>query len=264
MKQTRISIIISGISLSLLDSAVYAFVPIVANRLIGTPSRDSPRALFASKDSSPVAGETEAERLLRRARELRAEAEQAEQQVHDDLVKKKARKDAQTDELIDQLFFTAPANALVDRLRNKRVGLGTLEAVVDRLDEREVIALGGEHVEFKMVGDRTEFHRVAKKDEKELERIEGLIDQLIQAAAVLDKEFLAKKKARGESYVAHAEEEHWGGGKCAERLENRIREIRRERSEQFQKRMEEFREAQRRKDDPDHKFKGYIDLGNLN
>jgi hypothetical protein len=263
MKQTRIAIVVSGISLSLFATAVSAFVPFVPNRLTGTPIRDSPLGVFASKDSSSVAGETEAERLLRRARELRAEAEQAEQQVHDDLVKKKARQDAQTDDLIDQLFFTPPSSGLVDRLRSKRVGMGTLEAIVDRLDEREVIAKGGEHVEFKMVGDKTEFHRVAKKDEKELERIQGLIDQLIQAAAALDKEFLAKKKAKGESYVAHAEE-HWGGGKCAERLENRIGEIRRERSEQFQKRMEEFREAQRRKDDRDHKFKGYTDLGNLN
>lgn len=255
-----------GISLSLFATGGYgyAFVPFVSNSLTGTPNRDSPRGLFAFKDSSSVAGETEAERLWRRAKELRAEAEQAEQQVHDDLVKKKARKDEQTDKLIDQLFFTPPASGLVDRLRNHRVGMGTLEAIVDRLDEREVIAQGGEHVEFKMVGDKTEFHRVAKKDEKELEHIQGLIDQLIQAAAVLDEEFWAKKKAKGESYVAHAEEEHWGGGKCAERLENRIGEIQRERSEQFQKRMEEFKEAQRRKDDPDHEFKGYIDLGNLN
>jgi hypothetical protein len=264
MKQTRISIVILGISLSLFATAVHAFVPLVHSQLPGTPNRDSPHGWFASKDSSSVAGQTEAERLLQRARELRAEAEQAEQQVHDDLEMKKARKDTQTDQLIDQLFFTPPATGLVDRLRDKRVGMGTLEVIVDRLDEREVIAQGGDHVEFKMVGDKTEFHRVAEKDEKELERVQGLIDQLIQATSVLDKEFLAEKKARGESYVAYAEEEHWGGGKCAERLGSRIGEIRRERSEQFQKRMEEFNEAQRRKDDPDHKFKGYIDLGNLN
>lgn len=228
-----------------------------------------PTILFATPNKEST--ETEAERLLRKARELRAAAEQDEQKVHDSLTKKKADRDAQTDRLIEELFFPSgqrtSADSVVDRLRTKRPGLNTLEAVVDRLDEREVIAQGLDHVQFKMVGDKTKFHRVNKKsnkDEAELKRLEGLIDQLIQAAAVLDEEFMAGKKAKGQVYVAHAEEEHWGGGKCAKRLESRIREIRRARSDQFQKRMEEFREAQRRKDDDDHKFKGYTDLGNLN
>lgn len=218
--------------------------------------------------ASPNKEETEAERLLRKARELRAEAERAEHEVHGDLVQKKATKDAQTDELIDQLFFKSDGGPLVDRLRSKRLGMGTYECIVDRLDEREVIAEGHDHVQVKMADDdsgKTEFHRrVSKKDEAELERLNGLIDQLIEAVAVLDQEFITAKKAKGQSYVAHAEEEHWGGGKCSEQLSNRIKEIRRERSEQFQKRMEEFREAQRPKDDDDHKFKGYTDLGTLN
>jgi hypothetical protein len=227
--------------------------------------RRPPLLLFASQDS--VAGrreETEAERLLRRAARLRAEAEQAEKQVRGDLVKKKSDKDALTDRLIGQLFFADGSSSLVDRLRTKRPGMATLEDIVERLDEREVIAQGGDHVEFRQVGDKTEFYRTASKDEKELERLEGLIDQLIEAVSVLDREFLEQKQATGAKSVHHAEEEHWGGGKCAERLRDRISQIRRERSEQFQKRMEEFREAQRRKDDPDHKFKGYTDLGTLN
>ena len=257
----------------LLLSATSAFVPGSSvsqnsNRVIIAhhPQADSRCSTVAFASSSPKeTTETEAERLLRKARELRAAAEQDEQKVHDSLTKKKTDRAAQTDKLIDELFFSG--GSLVDRLRTKRPGINTLEAIVDRLDEKEVIAQGLDHVEFKMVGDKTEFYRVNKKshkDEAELKRLEGLIDQLIQAAAVLDEEFMAEKKAKGQAYVAHAEEEHWGGGKCAKRLESRIREIRRERSEQFQKRMEEFREAQRRKDDDDHKFKGYTDLGNLN
>jgi vacuolar-type H+-ATPase subunit I/STV1 len=164
-------------------------------------------------------------------------------------------------------------SSLVDRIRQKRPGMATLEAIVDRLDEREVAAKGLDHVEFKLVGGDTaetsnvEFERVHQpnqQDQAELERLEGRIDQLLEAVAVLDEEFRATKQSKGESYVAHAEAEHWGGGKCAHHLTSRVREIRRERSDQFQKRMEEFREAQRRKDDDDHKFKGYTDLGTLN
>ena len=224
----------------------------------------SQRPLFASQDSIAGEQETEAERLLRKAAELRAEAERAEKQVHGDLVKKKSDKDAQTDKLIEQLFFADGSSSLVDRLRAKRPSMATLEGLVERLDEREVIAQGGDHVEFRQVGDKTEFYRTASKDENELERLEGLIDKLIQAVSVLDQEFLKEKQSKGGKTVHHAEEEHWGGGKSAELLRELISQIRRERSEQFQKRMEEFREAQRRKDDPDHKFKGYTDLGTLN
>ena len=263
MLTVRISV---AISLSLLAVAVSAFVvPSARCR----PRGDSGDWRLSFAGGVDEAEETEAERLIRKARELRAAAERAEQQVHGDLAKKKEARDAQTDQLIDELFFAAlpPGSSFVDRLRDKRLGMETLEAVVERLDQREVIAQGLDHVEFRMVGegDKTEAHRViGSRDEKELERLEGLIDKLIQGVAVLDEEFLAQKKARGEAYMAHAEEEHWGGGKGAERLENMIKEIRRERSEQFQKRMEEFREAQRCKDDPDHKFKGYTDLGTLN
>lgn len=257
----RISI---AITLSLLTVAVSAFV-VPFSDSVGRRGRGDSHLSFAA-DNNEV--ETEAERLIRKARALRTAAEQAEHQVHGDFAKKKQAKDAQTDRQIEELFFaTLPqGSSFVDRLRDKRLGMDTLEDIVERLDEREVIAQGLDHVEFKMVGDdKTEAHRViVSRDEKEVERLDGLIDQLIEGVAVLDEEFLARKKARGEAYMAHAEEEHWGGGKGAERLENRIAEIRRERSEQFQKRSEEFREAQRCKDDPDHKFKGYTDLGNLN
>jgi len=231
------------------------------------PSSTTTRAIIRlfQAEGTQAEEETEAERLLRKARELRAAAEQDEQKVHGELTQKKAKKNAQTDAFIDELFFDdTTSSSLVDRLRAKRLGMRTLESIIDRLDERLVTAQGMDHVEFKMVGDKAEFQRTQKKDEAELARLEGKIDELIQAQAVLDQEFLTKKQAKGENFVAHAEEEHWGGGKCAVQLQDRIKQRQRQRSEQFQKRMEEFREAQRRKDDDDHKFKGYTDLGTLN
>lgn len=217
------------------------------------------RIFSTTKD---VTEESEVERLLRKARELRAAAESAEQQVHGDLTKKKANKDVSTDKLIDELFFSD--QALVTSLRQKRLSMSTLESIITRLDEREVIAQGMDHVKFTVDGGgKVEFHRVGNtRDDGEVERLEGLIDQLVEAVSVLDQEFRDKKKARGQSHAAHAEEIHFCGGHCADELHKLISEIRRERSEQFQKRMEEFREAQRI--NPDHKFEGYTDLGNLN
>lgn len=245
---------------SIILFALPAMKAFVANPVLA-PSRlaSSTTTLFSTTES-------EAERLLRKARELRAQAEQAENKVHGDLVHKKQERESQTDALIDRLFFSSSSNTLVDRLREKRLGISTLENVLIRLDEREVIARGGDHVvQINTEDGKTKFRKVTKeKNEAELKRLEGLVDELIDAVGVLDKEFLAMKKDKGEAFVAHSEEEHWGGGKCSEILSQRIAVIRRERSEMFQKRMEEFKEAQRLKDDEDHKFKGYTDLGPLN
>jgi hypothetical protein len=193
--------------------------------------------------------ESESQRYLRLAKQLREKAAQAEHQVHVDLAKKKAKQDAKTDDLIEKLFFGGPKSGLADRLRSKGVCIDTLEQIVDRLDEREVIAQGKEHVKPIFSENDTRFERVASVDEKELEHIQGLIDDLIEAVKVLDDEFLAEKKKKGELYVSHTEEQHWGGGQRAKRLRNRSQEIRREREEQFQKRLEQFYEAQRIKKD---------------
>lgn len=195
--------------------------------------------------SAVAAGESEAERLLRKAKELRAQAEAAEHQVHASLTKKRQDKNAATDQLVDQLFFANSGVLLADRLRQKRLSIDTLETIVDRLDEREVIAEGKEHVQAKIGQDQTNFERVVSRDEAELQRLDGLIDKLIETVKVLDKDFLEEKQRKGETYVTHTEDQHWGGGKQAERLTNRIHEVRREREEQFQERMKEFNEAQR-------------------
>ena len=43
-------------------------------------------------------------------------------------------------------------------------------------------------------------------------------------------------------------------------LPTRLHELRRERSEEYKKRMDQLREASRLKDDDDHKFHGYHEL----
>eukprot|EP01083_Nonionella_stella_P095508 268162_1 len=94
--------------------------------------------------------ETDVERLLRKARELREEVKAGEDALHSDLIQKKATKDAATDSIIDYLFPSGEedgVSALCERLRKKRLASDMLVRVVERLHEREVAARGLEHVE---------------------------------------------------------------------------------------------------------------------
>jgi len=231
-----------------------AFVPQTQStnsRLVGNPRSggDFLRLGRSHLCSSVSSGQSEAERLLQRARELRESAVQDEHRIHVSLAEKKAKKDAKTDQLINYLFFENDGSTLVDRLHKKNPSMETLETIVDRLDEREVIAEGKEHVRLVEKNGKVTFERVSLRDDEELASIQGKIEDLIEGVMVLDDEFRRKKDGKGDSYVTHTEDQHWGGDKKAERLTNRAHEIRREREEQFQKRLEEFYEAQRIKKD---------------
>jgi hypothetical protein len=146
--------------------------------------------------------ETDAERLLRRARELREAVKAGEEELHTTLLQRKKTRDAATDSMIAQLFPKNNAKdddenggvcALCERLREKRLALDMLVRVVERLHEREVAARGLEHVEPSIHHDNVTFKRVAQADEVELRYVQGLVDQLIEAAEVLDREFINQK-----------------------------------------------------------------------
>ena len=190
---------------------------------------------------------------MKKARELRAQAEQQELQVHVELAEKKAAADAHFDGLIDFLFS---GHDVVEQLRKKKLSMDTLEKIIDRLDERHVAAMGEEHVEairLHREGDPigvevVEFSRVTSpRDDNEVVYIGALIDCLLEAVSVLDGD-LAKKKGGVSNLwksVTHVESSHWGGGHGAEDLRRRLQEKRRERDEQFLERQEELYEAQR-------------------
>lgn len=143
------------------------------------------------------ATETDAEQLLRKAAELRKQVQDEEHEVHSTLLQRKKTRDAATDAHIAQLFPGDSADdgvcALCARLRDKRLATDMLERIVERLHEREVAARGLEHVEPSMHHDQVSFKRVAQPDEAELIKIQGLVDRLIEAAEVLDKEFIEQK-----------------------------------------------------------------------
>jgi hypothetical protein len=147
--------------------------------------------------------------------------------------------------LIDYLFFDKTGGSLVDRLHQKKLSIDTLESIVDRLDQREVVAEGNEHVQLVLHDGVVTYERSSCRNEDERVKIHGKIEELIEGVSVLDEEFRQEKSTKGEIYVAHTEDQHWGSDRRAERLTNRAHEIRREREDQFQKRLEEFNEAQR-------------------
>lgn len=197
------------------------------------------KVLFMSSSST---GETEIEKLLRMARELRAQAEESEKEVNLQQADKKADRLARLDGLLNHLFYDGGSGSgsgsgndesintksiVVERLRSKEPSMETLEKFVDWLDDRRDDALGYKHVEAK--GDK--FVSVSgEKNEKEADRLLSLTDGLLDALEMIDNE---KKKDDG----------HLGGGHNSADLRQRLKEKRRVRDDQFLERQASFREA---------------------
>lgn len=196
--------------------------------------------------------ETEPERLMRMARELREQVKANEDELHSVLIQKKQTLDAATDSVIAHLFPEVVGDddgvcALCDRLRTKRLASDVLVRVVERLHEREVAARGLEHVEPSVHRDGgTTFKRVAETDEAEQGRLRGLVDRLIEAAEVLDREFI-EQKSECNGVITHSDIMHWGGGDIAGIIKDKAKHLGREHDEQFQKRLESFYEAAKKK-----------------
>lgn len=85
--------------------------------------------------------QTEAERLLAKARALREEASREDELLHTTLLTKKYAQNSATDSLIDELF-PGDVDDVVHRLREKRLASDMLVRIVERLHEREIAAKG--------------------------------------------------------------------------------------------------------------------------
>jgi hypothetical protein len=282
--------IMVAVVLSLVSCSVVGLVNVVSPHLTGMSFRAyscTPTCLFSSPRSSSTEKnkeETEVEKLLRKARELRAQASMEEQAVHQQLSEKRMQKDQHYDDLIE-LYLTSPnknniqkngitvvgVQYVVDRLHQKPISMETLEHLLDRLDDKHAMASGKEHV----IGV-TDFQRTQKpKNEAEMKFLDDQIELLLQAVEVLDQEFRDSRISASSSSssssnqknqkmmggvagdasgswlysVSAAEASHWGGGQAATHLRQRWQEKRRERHEQFLKRQKEFYDAQRVKKD---------------
>ena len=243
----RVSPVLLGLSFCALKTA--SFVPTITN------THRLARTLSSTSSSSSDKQETDAERLMRRARELKAEAEAEARALHETRLTQKELRDQQIDSCVDSLFppdDDGTVGALVERMKRLQYSTDKLLEIVERLHEREVKAKGLHHVEALFQHNtHTGFERVAEEDREELDRVNGLIDRLIEAAKQVDEEYMELKgKTKGPNYLSHVDIEHWTVGECATILSTKIRELRREHEKQFQERLHSFYEAQRKKDLP--------------
>ena len=178
-------------SIALLFAAKHVTEAFVSPQYMNIIRENHQSQLLATTD-------TDVDRLLQKARELRKQAASREDELHNTLIRRKRTQDAATDAIIQQLFPDNDTDdgdrvALCDRLREKRLASDMLVRVVERLHEREVAAKGLDHVEPSVHHDQVTFKRVAQPDDEELARIQGLVHKLIEAAEVLDKEFIEQK-----------------------------------------------------------------------
>mmetsp|Transcript_3657 Transcript_3657/g.5557 ORF Transcript_3657/g.5557 Transcript_3657/m.5557 type:complete len:264 (-) Transcript_3657:376-1167(-) len=252
----KLSILAFAAAASILS--VQAFVPITPSytsqnvvRYFHSPTykRITLSSLFSTESSSQ---ETDAERMLRRARELLAEASAEEETLRASLIDKKHDQNIQLDKTIAELFPSGPSTpttTLVAQLRQKHLSTDKLIRLIERLHEREVAAKGLHHVEQTSTTDHTKFQVVSSNEvnKAELARIEGLIDNIIDAASFLDEEWRQEKKNRNDKHLHYAEKVHWTAGNVADELKHKARELRREHDDQFKKRQSEYYEAARKK-----------------
>lgn len=196
---------------------------------------------------------SDAEELLRKARELREQAEAEEHSLHQTLISKKETQNVETDHVIDEVFpiglpkGKAGAWKVAEILEKNRYSANCLDRVVERLHEREIAAKGVDHVEPSVHHTHVKFERVQNADAEELARIEGLLQILIDAAAILDEKVLKEHSENGTKVKHHVDASHWCSGKLSQRLDEKAHFLGREHDEQFKSRLEEFNEAVRKK-----------------
>jgi hypothetical protein len=227
--------------LLLLEQIVYV-VPLQAfglcaqhRRGLGLCVTSDPR--LSTEDSVPTDDAVaQARLLLMQAKRLREQAKVAEDQVHVDLLQKKSSQDADTDEMIRQLFYVDSTELVspqiaAARIQNKRLSLSCLERIVDRLQYRESEARGEMHV----VMDNETFQvKKTHMDSLQVKKLEQLRQRLLDAALLLDQQ-------------KQIEHRRWEAGTLQKSLLDRVHYMQREHEAQFLKRQQEFFEAAKRK-----------------
>jgi len=209
-----------------------------------------------------TAGESEVEGLLRRARELREQAEADEVSLRSESFSKKAAKDLQTDQMIDKIFplncKDACTQETADQIIACKASADFLSRVIERLHEREIAARGLSHVESASQSNANFEVVSGKVNQVELSRVEGLIQRLIDAVGIVDEKNVQQHfqtTGQQKMQLSHAETEHWHTGELTKILKSKAKNLGREHEDQFLKRLKSFQEAARIKKDDSNKSK---------
>jgi hypothetical protein len=190
---------------------------------------------------------SDAQALLAKAKALRQQAEADEHVLHSTLIEKKQCQDTETDTVIRDLFPLnedgADVEVLAKRMEELKLSTSMYERVIERLHEREIAAKGVDHVEPSHHNEQVKFVRVSNPHEEELSRVQGLTQRLIDAAEILDEEYLKNEK----SIHHHTDDTHWSKGKLSKVLKEKAHFLGREHEAQFQKRVQDYWEAAKKK-----------------
>lgn len=227
--------------------SIDAFVP--------NPLRGETLSIQARKNNNVALfmSMSEAEALLAKARALREEAALDEEELHSSLIEKKKNQNIEKDVVISALFPLNDDNSsasVASRMESHRFSAPMLKKVVERLHEREIAAKGLDHVESSHNHEehKVEFVRVSQPKQEELERVQGLIQKLIDAAEILDEKYL-KNEHLQKKHHHHVDDSHWSSGSLSKVLKEQAHFLGREHEEEFKKRLEEYYEAARKKKD---------------
>jgi len=202
---------------------------------------------------SPLSASADVEALLAKAAKLKAEAAAAEDQLHKSLLEKKGSQEQDLDACIDMLFPVDDESlmGLVGRLQKTNWSTEKLMRITSRLHTREMAAQGKGRVSATLHHNHAAFDSVSLDSPKELARLQGLVDRLLDAADVIDEEYMTgKRTVKDQTYLNHVDMDHWTMGDLAGNLKRQVGELRREHEDQFQERQQSFNDAQRKKDLP--------------
>lgn len=171
---------------------------------------------------------SQVEGLRRRARELLAEAKVLEVAMVENRANGAKQKTRGQDSLIDELFVSnvTTITMLADELKAKRWSPDNLILIIERIHERQVLAMGKALVTSDngfQIGDT---RNSAESCSKEYNRLDRLINLLIEAASLVDEEY-----KRGTN-----PNNRWTG-RVEISLSSRLKELRRADNEAFQKRL---------------------------
>jgi hypothetical protein len=205
-----------------------------------TTTRSNSALYVTSSENS----ETEVEKLLRMARELRAQAAESAKEVNDKRADNKDDQETRFGSIVNLLFYDGAKgkdvgtpetainhqNVVVTKLRSKNPSKNTLEKFIDWMDDRRDAALG-----HKRVGETSDSTYAAirgRKDEAEADRLFRLTELLLDALSIIDEQ------------PTRSNTGHLGDGHTSSDLRRRLREKRRERDAQFLDRQQSFVDAQ--------------------
>lgn len=171
---------------------------------------------------------TQVEELRRRARELLAEAKVLEVAILENRAIGAKQKTSEQDSLIDELFVSnmTTITTLVDQLKEKRWSPENLILIIERIHERQVLAMGkasATSVTGFQIGDT---RNSAESCTEEYNRLDRLINLLMEAASLVDEEY-----KRGTN-----PNNRWTG-RVEISLATKLKELRRADNEAFQKRL---------------------------